>query len=130
MNEESFRQIKSLVNHVCSSAKLADDVTFQPTKSMINNARRALEERKQRPKSRKGLTLVGVARARDLANGRALSLSTVKRMHSFLKRHEPSRSNYKTEEEWKASKLYIAANAWGGFDAIPTIERWLASVEE
>jgi hypothetical protein len=54
---------------------------FVAPQSVRSNARRGLELRK---KHGRGGTAVGIARARDIANGSALSLSTIKRMNSFL----------------------------------------------
>jgi len=54
---------------------------------------------------------VGVARARDLSNGSALSLDTVKRMNSYFSRHEVDKKG----EGWgKDSAGYIAWLLWGG----------------
>jgi hypothetical protein len=54
---------------------------------------------------------VGVARARDLSNGKALSLDTLKRMNSYFARHEVDKKG----EGWgKDSAGYIAWLLWGG----------------
>ena len=59
----------------------------------------------------RGGTSVGVARARDLSNGRAVSLDTVKRMRSYFARHEVDKQG----EGWgKDSAGYIAWLLWGG----------------
>lgn len=63
---------------------LEKEKSFKPNDSMKSNARKGLEWRK---KYGKGGTAVGIARARDIAGGKSLSLSTVKRMHSFFSRH-------------------------------------------
>ena len=62
--------------------------TFRPPKSVQEAAKRSLKMRRSLPKSRKGGTAVGVARANQLANGSAVSLDTIKRMVSFFARHE------------------------------------------
>jgi hypothetical protein len=59
-------------------------IDLKPTESMANNAKRGLEWRKEHGR---GGTAVGVARARDIANRKNLSPSTVKRMHSYFARH-------------------------------------------
>ena len=64
-------------------AKKSD--SFKPTKGMIAEAKRGLEWRKEH---NRGGTQVGVSRARDIVNGKALSYKTVKRMKSFFARHE------------------------------------------
>jgi len=61
--------------------------SFNPPKSVQSAAKRSLEMRRSLPKSRKGGTAVGVARAGQLAGGRSVSLDTIKRMVSFFARH-------------------------------------------
>ena len=52
---------------------------------MIAEARKGLEWRRE---FGRGGTMVGVSRARDIVNGKSLSVSSVKRMKSFFARHE------------------------------------------
>ncbi len=81
---------------------------FVPPQGVRANAKRGLELRK---KYNRGGTEVGVARARDLSNGSALSLDTVKRMNSYFSRHEVDKKG----EGWgKDSAGYIAWLLWGG----------------
>ena len=58
---------------------------FVPPQEVRSNAKRGLELRE---KHGRGGTEVGVARGRDLSNGAALSLDTIKRMNSYFSRHE------------------------------------------
>jgi len=79
-----------------------------PPQEVRSNAKRGLELRK---KYGRGGTEVGVARARDLSNGAALSLDTIKRMNSYFSRHEVDKKG----EGWgKDSAGYIAWLLWGG----------------
>lgn len=55
--------------------------------------------------------MVGVARARDLKNGRNLSTKTLKRMVSFFARH---RRNKHIRDRSNPSAGYIAWMLWGG----------------
>jgi len=81
---------------------------FVPPQEVRNNAKRGLELRE---KHGRGGTEVGVARARDLSNGKALSLDTLKRMNSYFARHEVDKKG----EGWgKDSAGYIAWLLWGG----------------
>lgn len=85
--------------------------SWVPPASVAAAARRGLELRAEQPPSNRGGTAVGVARARDLANRRGISLSTLKRMVSFFARHEVDKSG----EGWgKDSKGYQAWLLWGG----------------
>lgn len=68
-------------------------------------ARKALEDRK---KHGRGGTEIGVARARDLANGKGMSESTLKRMKSFFARHSVD------PKDDKSSAASIAWRLWGG----------------
>ena len=81
---------------------------FVPPQEVRSNAKRGLELRE---KHGRGGTEVGVARARDLSNGKALSLDTLKRMNSYFARHEVDKKG----EGWgKDSAGYIAWLLWGG----------------
>lgn len=82
--------------------------SFSPPQQVRKNAARALELRK---KHGRGMTAVGVARARDLSNGKNISADTIKRMHSYFARHEVDKKG----EGWgKDSAGYIAWLGWGG----------------
>jgi hypothetical protein len=81
---------------------------FVPPQAVRSNAKRGLE---LRAKYNRGGTEVGVARARDLSGGAALSLDTLKRMNSFFARHEVDKKG----EGWgKDSAGYVAWLLWGG----------------
>jgi hypothetical protein len=81
---------------------------FVPPQAVRSNAKRGLE---LRAKHGRGGTEVGVARARDLSNGKALSLDTLKRMNSYFARHEVDKKG----EGWGVDSAgYIAWLLWGG----------------
>jgi hypothetical protein len=84
-----------------------------PTDSMASNARRGLELRREYGR---GGTAVGVARARDIANKKSLSDSTVLRMHSFFSRHAVDKKGkgWKSGEDGYPSNGLIAWLLWGG----------------
>ncbi len=85
-----------------------DKINFTPPASVRAAAKRGLELRK---KYGRGGTAVGIARARDLSNGKEMSPSTIKRMVSFFARHEVDKKG----EGWgKDSNGYIAWLLWGG----------------
>lgn len=87
--------------------------TYTPTDAMAANARRGLE---LRDKYNRGGTAVGIARARDIANKKNLSESTVLRMHSFFSRHEVDKqgNGWKQGEAGYPSNGLIAWLLWGG----------------
>lgn len=99
----------------------AERLTFSPPSVVRRNARDALAIRAALPPSRRGMTAVGLARARDLANGRRVSLAVMFRMLSYFARHEAD----KDAPGWgNDSKGWQAWQAWGG-DAG---RRWAESV--
>ena len=81
---------------------------FVPPQAVRSNAKRGLE---LRAKYNRGGTEVGVARARDLSNGKSLSLDTLKRMSTFFARHEVDKKG----EGWGVDSAgYVAWLLWGG----------------
>ena len=97
----------------------------KPPREVRAKARSALERRRERAKTTKrpGGTAVGVARARDLANGQNVSHRTLLRMRSFFARHN-------TEEEREArrnrySPASIAWDLWGGTPGRAWVEQVL-----
>jgi hypothetical protein len=90
---------------------LADSYT--PTTGMKAEARKGLAWRRE---FKRGGTAVGVARARDIANGSNLSESTVLRMHSFFSRHETNKKaeGFSPGEKGYPSAGRIAWALWGG----------------
>lgn len=87
--------------------------SFSPTRSMQAEAQRGLLWRRE---FNRGGTEVGVARARDIVNGRELSLDTVKRMASYFARHEVDKEGqgWSPDEEGYPSAGRIAWALWGG----------------
>lgn len=84
---------------------------WSPPSAVRAAARRGLELRESQPPSNRGGTAVGIARARDLSNGKPVSDSTIKRMVSFFARHEVDKDG----EGWGVdSKGYQAWLLWGG----------------
>lgn len=85
--------------------------SYVPPLRVRQAARRGLALRADQPASNRGGTAVGIARARDLANGRPVSVSTLRRMFSFFARHEVDKGG----EGWGVnSKGYQAWLLWGG----------------
>jgi hypothetical protein len=85
--------------------------SYIPTNAMAENAKRALEIREKKPASQRGMTSVGIARARDLMNKRPLSEDTVRRMKAFFDRHEVDKQGDTWDEQGKG---WQAWHGWGG----------------
>jgi lambda family phage portal protein len=96
-----------------TQAKAAFEDSFKPTAGMIAEAEKGLEWRE---KFKRGGTSIGVARARDISNGKNLSEDTVKRMHSFFSRHEVDKKGegFQQGEDGFPSAGRIAWALWGG----------------
>jgi len=84
---------------------------FSPPAQVRKNAARALELRKEH---NRGMTAVGVARARDLSNGKNISADTIRRMHSYFARHEVDKKGKDWANQSHPSAGYIAWLGWGG----------------
>jgi len=86
---------------------------YRPNDAMVSEARRGLAWREVYGR---GGTLVGVARARDIVNRRALSYDTVVRMRSYFARHEVDKQGegYRQGEPGYPSAGRIAWALWGG----------------
>lgn len=86
---------------------------YKPTAGMKAAARKAIRFKEQ-GKAKGAGTMVGWTRARQLVNGEALSLSTVKRMYSFFSRHEVDKKGKDWGNQSNPSNGYIMWLAWGG----------------
>lgn len=86
-------------------------IDFKPPKGAQRAAKRALAVRATKPPSKRGMTSVGIARARDLANGKTLSPDTVRRMLAYFTRHEVDKQGSTWDEQGKG---WQAWQGWGG----------------
>jgi hypothetical protein len=117
-NEEALAKldpasIKMLIEGMMGGIELAkyDGIDFTPPQGARDAAKRALDVRETKPPSQRGMTAVGIARARDLINGVKLSPDTVKRMLNFLTRHEVDKKGSTWDEQGKG---WQAWHGWGG----------------
>jgi len=86
-------------------------IDFTPPQGVRDAAERALEVRADKPESQRGMTPVGIARARDLKAGKQLSPDTVKRMLNYFTRHEVDKQG----STWNTQgKGWQAWHGWGG----------------
>ena len=83
---------------------------FKPPAAVQSAARHALKLIEE-GKAGDGFTSVGRGRAHQLANGETVSLSVVKRMHSYFSRHGVDKKG----KDWdNDSPGKVAWLAWGG----------------
>jgi len=92
---------------------LKAEETFTPTDGMKAAARRALKW-KEEGKAKGAGTAVGWGRATDIAAGRPMSLSVVRRMYSFFSRHEVDKKGKDFNNDSNPSNGRIMWLAWGG----------------
>ena len=119
--QDAKDHLTALNIHVVSQEKSADG--FVPPKGAQENARRGLELRRE---FKRGGTMVGVARARDISNGASLPLETINRMVSYFARHEVDKKGKDWGNASNPSRGYIAWLLWGG-DAGKT---WADSISQ
>jgi hypothetical protein len=86
-------------------------IDFSPPQGAREAAERALEVRASKPPSQRGMTDVGIARARDLKAGKDLSPETVRRMLAYFTRHEVDKQGSTWDEQGKG---WQAWQGWGG----------------
>ncbi len=96
-----------------AKARAIDPDGYLPTAEMREEAERGLEWRRE---FGRGGTEVGVARARDISNGRRLPYDTVVRISSYLARHEVDKEaqGFSVGEDGYPSAGRIAWALWGG----------------
>ncbi len=103
-----------------------DAIDFSPPKGVREAAELGLALRREHGR---GGTLIGVARARDLAGGKSMSPETIKRMVSFFARHEVDLSAPKNRDrshpEYPGAGR-IAWLLWGGDPG----RRWAEKIAE
>lgn len=116
------------VNTQASEEMAESDVDLKPTAGMVKAAARALEWRAEYGR---GGTEVGVARARDISNGKNLSPETVQRMANYFSRHASDKdaSGFNDGEEGFPSAGRIAWDLWGGDAGAGWAERKVAELE-
>jgi hypothetical protein len=86
-------------------------IDFTSPTAAATAARRALDRRQQAPPSQRGMTPVGLARARQLANRQQLSPETVDRMISYFARHQVDKQGSSWGSYGKGRQAW---DGWGG----------------
>lgn len=83
-------------------------MSYKPTQAMADNARAGMRMRDDSTPSNKGGTAVGLQRANQFMKRENVSLDTVKRTYSFLKR---AYTYYEPGSNTKGTQAYLM---WGG----------------
>lgn len=92
-------------------AEKYDHIDMKPSAEMRDAAQRALDVRRDKPESQRGMTPVGLARARDIIDGDNLSPDTWRRMLSFFQRHEVDKKGKTWDDKGKGWQAWYG---WGG----------------
>jgi len=111
--------------------KASDTDTYTPPASVARAAKRALEWIRE-GHAGGGFTSVGRARAAQLAARRPVSLRTIRRMNSFLARHESDKAGkgFSQGEDGFPSGGRVAWDAWGGDPAKSWVSGIIDGVEK
>ena len=131
MNEKQISLAKQrLMNRRFSAylnaPKKYDGIDFTPPQGVRDAAIRALKKRAEQPPSKRGMTAVGIARARDLSNGVTLSPETIKRMVAYFTRHEVDKQGSTWEEYGKGRQAW---DGWGGDAGFTWSKKILSQME-
>lgn len=87
------------------------DIDLTANEGMIDAAKSALRVRADKPVSQRGMTQVGIARARDIIGRKKMSPRTWRRMLAFFSRHEVDKKGAGWSEQGKG---WQAWHGWGG----------------
>lgn len=131
MNEKQISLAKQRLmnrrfNAYLNAPKKYDGIDFTPPQGVRDAATRALKKRAEQPPSKRGMTAVGIARARDLSNGVSLSPETIKRMVAYFTRHEVDKQGSTWEEYGKGRQAW---DGWGGDAGYTWSKKILAQME-
>ena len=96
---------------MCEGTKALEDIDTKPPQTVADNAARALEVRAEKPESMRGMTEVGIARARDLSNRVNLSEETIRRMAAYFERHQSDKDGQTWDEQGPGWQAWMG---WGG----------------
>lgn len=96
---------------VIAVAQKYEHIEFTPPQGVQTQAQKGLDYRE---KFGRGGTAVGVARARDLSNGKNLSPQTLRRMKSYFARHAVDSQGANWANASDPSAGYVAWLLWGG----------------
>lgn len=131
MSDYIERSLSSIIDSLLDEleAPMIDEEKggYQPPAGAKGNAQRVLNWKKEKGSEVKGMTSVGWARARQLASGRPISLSTVSRMAQFNRHRKNAAVDPKFKgEPWKDAG-YVAWLGWGGTTGIDWAIRTMKS---
>lgn len=110
-NESDAETYLTALNIATQDEAKAETDTHIPPQAVADNARMALEVRAEKPPSQRGMTPVGLARARQLANRQPVSVAVIRRMASYFARHEVDKQGATWDEQGAGWQAWMG---WGG----------------
>lgn len=127
--QKAIRQAIAISKDIGEGIELQETYNDYP-KEARENAKRVLDwiEKYGRDMVKAG-TLVGLARARQLANGEGISLDTIKRMAAFNRHRENSEIDPKYKGKPYLDRGYTAWLMWGGTAGVDWAIRKLKQIE-
>ena len=123
--EEAEDILVEMADYIVSKKLKLETYSDYPD-SVSNNAKRALEWADENGWGSCG-TAVGKRRASQLANKENITISTIKRMYSYLSRHAPDLKSSKTYSDGCGKLMY---DSWGGKSALSWSKSKLKSLKE
>jgi hypothetical protein len=126
VDEPDIEEVSEEITDI-AEVESAAAVDLRPTEKMARNAANALEVRRAKPQSERGMTSVGLARARDISSRSELSEDTVRRMVSFFSRHEVDKNGQTWDEQGKG---WQAWNGWGGDEGFSWAKSIVAKLDK
>ena len=126
---DAFSPSEYVADNTRTQGRAIDPNGYEPNEAMREEANRGLEWRRE---YNRGGTLVGVARARDIAAGKNLPADTLLRMRSYFARHEVDKEaqGFRPGEDGFPSAGRIAWALWGGDPAQAWVESIIESFSE
>ena len=122
--EEATEILEEIFDHLRNHQLQLKSYADYP-ESVSNNAKRALKWAEENGWGSCG-TAVGKRRANQLASRQAITVSTIKRMRSFLARHAGDLESSKSYDDGCGKLMY---DAWGGKSALRWAESKLNSLD-
>lgn len=126
--DEKVRYVQDVLE---SRISVKSNDSFSPPEAVVEEAKRALKWLSE-GHAGDGFTDVGRARAKQLASGSPVSLSTIKRMKSYLARHNVDKQGqgWSPGDEGYPSPGRVAWAAWGGNAAIGWVNKIVKASEK
>ena len=126
---DAFSPGEYVADNTRTQDRAIDPNGYEPNAAMREEANRGLEWRRE---YNRGGTLVGVARARDIAAGKRIPADTVLRMRSYFARHEVDKDaqGFRPGEDGFPSAGRIAWALWSGDPGKAWVESIIKSFSE